>query len=75
MTREEAVAHLKDPTILTMSIEEVALLLGISRPHVYKTVRKENGLAGISIIRVGKRYLFPANEVRKLVGISVGLSQ
>jgi len=75
MTRDEAVAHLKDPTILTMTVEEVALVLGISRLHLYNTVREQKDVAGVSFFRVGKKYLFPANDVRKLVGISVGLPQ
>ena len=49
---------------------EVAVLLGISRPHCYQTILETGSIAGLPILRVGKRIKIPAAPVRALLGIS-----
>ena len=49
---------------------ELAVLLGISRPHCYQTILETGSIAGLPILRVGKRIKIPAAPVRALLGIS-----
>ena len=67
---QQAKNHLEDPQTLTLDAPEVASLLGISRPHCYQTILETGTLAGLPILRFGKRIKIPAAPVRALLGIS-----
>ncbi len=67
---QQAKNHLEDPQTLTLDAPEVAILLGISRPHCYQTILETGTLAGLPILRFGKRIKIPAAPVRALLGIS-----
>ncbi len=41
----------------TLTIPEVAVLLGISRNTAYEAARRDGQLAGVPVIRVGQRRL------------------
>lgn len=68
------VEKLTDPTTTILDIGEVAALLGVSKAHCYDTIAKEGALAGLPVIRVGKRIKVPAAPVRILLGITQNLS-
>jgi hypothetical protein len=67
---QQAKDHLEDPQTLMLDAPEVAVLLGISRPHCYQTILETGSIAGLPILRVGKRIKIPAAPVRALLGIS-----
>ena len=67
---QQAKDHLDDPETLMLDAPEVAILLGISRPHCYQTILETGSIAGLPILRVGKRIKIPAAPVRALLGIS-----
>lgn len=67
---QQAKDHLEDPQTLMLDAPEVAILLGISRPHCYQTILETGSIAGLPILRVGKRIKIPAAPVRALLGIS-----
>ncbi len=55
----------------TMTIEEVAAELGISRGTAYEEARSGN-IAGIPVLRIGRRLIVPKSAVdRVLEGIEV----
>ena len=49
----------------TMSVSEVAELLGVCRSTMYQAVRRGE----IPVIKIGKRYLVPTAHVAHLLGI------
>jgi len=67
---QQAKDHLEDPQTLMLDAPEVAILLGISRPHCYQTILETGSIAGLPILRVGKRIKIPAAPIRALLGIS-----
>ena len=67
---QQAKDHLDDPQTLMLDAPEVAILLGISRPHCYQTIQETGSLAGLPILRVGKRIKIPAAPLRALLGIT-----
>ena len=67
---QQAKDHLEDPQTLMLDAPELAVLLGISRPHCYQTILETGSIAGLPILRVGKRIKIPAAPVRALLGIS-----
>ncbi len=58
----EAIAPVEDR--LTLTVEEAATLLGISRAFAYEAV----GRGEVSSIRIGRRILVPKAALNKLVG-------
>jgi predicted DNA-binding transcriptional regulator AlpA len=66
----EALDRLRDPRTTTLDAAEVASLLGISKAHCYDTIAQTGALAGLPVIRVGKRIKVPAASVRALLGIA-----
>ena len=67
---QQAKDHLEDPQTLMLDAPEVAVLLGISRPHCYQTILETGTLAGFPILRFGKRIKIPAAPVRELLGLT-----
>lgn len=49
----------------TMSVSEVAGLLGVCRSTMYQAVRRGE----IPVIKIGKRYLVPTAHVAHILGI------
>ena len=54
----------------TFTIEEAAELLGISRNSAYAAARSGE-LAGVPVIRVGRRMIVPASPLRALLGLTL----
>ncbi|MCH7583290.1 MAG: helix-turn-helix domain-containing protein [Acidobacteria bacterium] len=54
----------------TLTITEAAELLGISRNSAYEAARSGN-LAGVPVLRVGRRLLVPAAPLRALLGLTL----
>jgi excisionase family DNA binding protein len=57
----------------TVSVEEAADLLGISRSTAYEAARlyeASKGTAGLPVLRFGRRFLVPVPRLRALLGIS-----
>jgi hypothetical protein len=67
---KEALDRLRDPKTTTLDAAEVASLLGISKALCYDTITQNGTLAGLPVIRVGKRIKVPAVPVRALLGIA-----
>ena len=65
-----ALERLRDPKTTTLDASEIAALLGISKAHCYDTISQTGTLAGLPVIRVGKRIKVPAVPVRALLGIT-----
>lgn len=53
----------------TLTIDEVAKLLGICRSSVYETVRRDGAIAGVPVIRIGKRLLIARRLLYQALGI------
>lgn len=60
---EETEPFQPPPQRLTLTVEEAATLLGISRASAYEAVRKRE----IPSLRVGKRILVPRSQLQRLV--------
>ena len=61
---------LNDPTVLTVSVDVAARLLGIAKTtahHHYTTTG--NVATGVPVIRVGRRVLVPTFALRTALGI------
>ena len=65
-TTESTSPTVPDPTSQpTMSIDEVAELLGVCRSTMYRAVKDGE----IPVIKIGRRYLVPTAHVAHLLGI------
>ena len=53
----------------TLTIPQVAELLGVSRNTAYETARRDGQLAGVAVLRVGRRILIPAAPFRAALGL------
>lgn len=53
----------------TLTIPEAARLLGVGRNLAYETAAREGELAGVPIIRVGRRILLPRNSFLAVLGL------
>jgi len=53
----------------TLTIEETAAQLGISRSSAYEAARR--GQLGVPVIRIGRRLLVPRAALERLLGRSV----
>ena len=56
----------------TLTIPEAAKLLGISRNLAYEIASRDGELAGISVIRVGRRLLIPEARLLEVLGLHDG---
>ena len=61
---EEAEAFQPPPQRLTLTVEEAAATLGISRASAYEAVRRGQ----IPAIRIGNRILVPRSQLKKMLG-------
>jgi excisionase family DNA binding protein len=61
---EEAEPFQPPPQRLTLTVEEAAATLGISRASAYEAVRKRE----IPSLRTGNRILIPRSQLKKLLG-------
>lgn len=62
---EEAEPFQPPPQRLTLTVEEAAELLGISRASAYEAVRKRE----IPSLRIGKRILVPRSQLERLIDV------
>lgn len=53
----------------TLTIPEAARLLGIGRNLAYQIAAEEGELAGVPVIRVGRRILVPHASLRAALGL------
>jgi excisionase family DNA binding protein len=56
----------------TLTIPEVAKLLGISRNLAYEIATRDGELAGIQVLRVGRRLLIPQAHLLEVLGLEDG---
>lgn len=54
---------------LTVQIPEAAEMLGIARNSAYKEARDTGQLAGISVIKVGRRLVLPRAPLMRALGM------
>jgi len=57
---------MQDSQRLTMTIPEVAKVLGVSRGLAYQ-LAKQDGLPGISVLHLGKRLLVSRQAIERLL--------
>lgn len=57
----------EDTLSATLTIPQAAALLGISRNHAYEEARGGE-LAGVPVIRIGRRLLVPRVPLERLLG-------
>ncbi len=53
----------------TLTVEEAARLLKVSRGVAYEQVRQTGEIAGVRVLRVGHRLLIPAAPFRTVLGL------
>ena len=54
----------------TLTIPEVAELIGVSRNTAYETARRDGALAGVPVIRVsGRRLVVPKRPLLAVLGV------
>ena len=63
--RPEAVS----PVSPTITISEAAALLGVGRNLAYQVVSRDGELAGVPVIRVGRRLLIPHARLLAVLGL------
>ncbi len=56
----------------TVTIPEAARLLGIGRNLAYEIANREGELAGVPVIRVGRRLLVPQARLLAVLGLQQG---
>jgi excisionase family DNA binding protein len=56
----------------TLTIPEAAKLLGVGRNLAYEIARRDGELAGVPVIRVGRRLLIPYARLLSVLGLSEG---
>jgi len=57
------------PTSATLTVPEAADLLGIGRNLAYEIAKREGVLAGVPVIRVGRRLLIPHARLLAVLGL------
>jgi excisionase family DNA binding protein len=63
----------RDEVSATLTVPEAAKLLGIGRNLAYQIAADEGELAGVPIIRVGRRMVVPRAPLRAALGLDKGL--
>ena len=56
----------------TLTIPEVAELLGVGRNLAYEIATRDGELAGVPVIRVGRRLLIPQARLLTVLGLDDG---
>lgn len=54
----------------TITVDEAAGFLGISRGQAYRVLKDEGALAGVRAIYVGRRIVLPREPFEKALGLS-----
>ena len=54
----------------TYTIAEAARLLGVAKNSAYLAVQRNGALAGVDVIRVGKRLVVPSVPLRQALGLN-----
>lgn len=57
------------PVSATLTISEAAALLGVGRNLAYEVVSRDGELAGVPVIRVGRRMLIPHARLLAVLGL------
>ena len=57
------------PTNATLTVPEAADLLGIGRNLAYEIAKREGELAGVPVIKVGRRLLVPHARLLVVLGL------
>ena len=65
---------LHDPARVTLTLAEVATLLGVSLRTVQRQARTGN-IAGVPVMRVSERRVVPAEGLRRALGITVDVPE
>ena len=60
------------PASATLTIPEAAKLLGVGRNLAYTIARRDGELAGVPVIRVGRRLLIPQASLLAVLGLDQG---
>ncbi len=61
---------LNDPTVLTVTVDIAARLLGVAKTTAHHHYTKTGHVAtGVPVIRVGDRVLVPTSHLRKALGL------
>jgi hypothetical protein len=55
---------------LTLSVEEAAQMIGVSRGVAYSDVKATGKIAGIPVIRCGRRILIPRPRLEQMLGLN-----
>ena len=58
----------------TLTVPAAAELLGISRNSAYQHAARDGHLAGVPVIRVGRRLLIPTAPLLDALGLDMGRS-
>ena len=53
----------------TLTMPEAAELLGVSRNTAYQLARRDGELAGVVVLRVGRRLLIPRAPLLAVLGV------
>lgn len=64
--------HRPGKSSATLTITEAAELLGIGRNLAYETAARDGELAGVPVIRVGRRLLVPQARLLSVLGMTDG---
>ena len=57
------------PVSATLTVPEAAQLLGIGRNLAYEIVGRDGEIAGVPVIRVGRRLLIPLARLLEVLGL------
>jgi hypothetical protein len=61
---------LNDPTVLTVTVDIAARLLGVAKTTAHHHYTRTGHVAtGVPVIRVGDRVLVPTSHLRKALGL------
>jgi len=75
-SRSVLVSRLNDATHLTFTVAESAVLLGISKSTASHAYRRTGYLTdGVRVLRIGKRCVVSAAELRRALGMSEPLAE
>jgi hypothetical protein len=67
-----AAAPVTLPASETISVEVAAARLGLSRSKAYALAREEGSLAGVPVLRFGRKMAIPARALDRLLWTDVG---
>lgn len=75
-TTPTATELLSDPTRLTLSMAQAALVLGISKSTASHQFKRTGYLTeGVRVLRIGKRCVVSCAELRKALGLPEPITQ